>query len=82
VVWEDGEVLTLTSYPILARMRTRNCFGEVIERQLPAPNYIVEKQFLLNLDNGEWLSMPIHVWMAGVSLKLRYKLVRRLTPIK
>jgi hypothetical protein len=46
-------------------------FGEVIERHLPAPSYIVEKQFLLDLDNGELLFMPTNVWMAGGSFSPR-----------
>ena len=49
----------------------RTSFGDVIERRLPAPSYIVEKQVFLNLDNDELLSMPTNVWMAGVSFSPR-----------
>lgn len=40
-------------------------FGEVVERQLPAPSYVAVNQVVLNLDNGELLSMPTNIWMAG-----------------
>jgi hypothetical protein len=53
------------------RPQSTASFADVIERQLPAPSYIVEKQVLLNLDDGELLSMPTNVWMAGVSFSPR-----------
>ena len=69
-----GGLLLLLSLPLggwaaddAGRPQSRVSFGDVIERQLPAPSYIVEKQFLLNLDNGELLSMPTNVFMAGIN---------------
>jgi hypothetical protein len=53
------------------RSQPKASFGGVIERQLPAPSYVVEHQVLLNLDNGELLSMPTNVWKAGVGFSPR-----------
>jgi hypothetical protein len=49
-----------------AKPQSKSSFGEVIERQLPAPDFIMPTQFLLDLDNGELLSMPTNVWMSGL----------------
>lgn len=46
-------------------------FGDVLERELPAPGYITAKQFVLNFDNGEVLAMPTNMWKAGVSFSPR-----------
>ena len=56
------------------RPQPKASFGDVIERQLPAPSYVVEQQVLLNLDNGELLPMPTNVWKMsfGFSPRPRY----------
>ncbi len=46
-------------------------FGDVIERQLPAPSFVVPNQVLLNLDNGELLAMPTNIWLAGLGFSPR-----------
>ncbi len=53
------------------RPTSKASFGDVIERQLPAPPFIVPNQVLLNLDNGELLAMPTNIWMAGMSFSPR-----------
>ncbi len=53
------------------RPQSKASFGNVIERQLPAPDFAVPNQVLLNLDNGELLSMPTNVWMAGLGFNPR-----------
>ncbi len=53
------------------RPKSQASFGDVIERQLPAPPFIVPNQVLLNLDNGELLAMPTNIWMAGMSFSPR-----------
>lgn len=44
------------------RPQPKASFGDVIERQLPAPSYVVAQQVLLDLDNGELLPMPTNIW--------------------
>jgi hypothetical protein len=53
------------------RPQLKASFGDVIERQLPAPDFIVPNQVLLNLDNGELLAMPTNVWMSGLGFSPR-----------
>jgi hypothetical protein len=53
------------------RSQSKPSFGGVIERELPAPDFIVPNQVLLDLDNGELLSMPTNVWMAGLGFNPR-----------
>ncbi|MCX6927002.1 MAG: hypothetical protein NT154_27915, partial [Verrucomicrobia bacterium] len=51
--------------------QSKPSFGDVIERELPAPIFVVPNQVLLNLDNGELLAMPTNVWMAGLGFNPR-----------
>lgn len=55
-----GRAADKTSRPVPA-----GGFGETIERDLPAPDYIMPQQVLLNLDNGELLLMPTNIWKDG-----------------
>jgi len=50
---------------------SKRSFGEVIERQLPAPDFVVPTQVLLDLDEGRLLAMPTNVWMAGLGFNPR-----------
>ena len=56
------------------RPQPKASFGDVLERQLPAPSYVVAQQVLLDLDNGELLPMPTNVWKMslGFSPRPRY----------
>lgn len=47
------------------RPRSGTSFGDVLERQLPAPSYAAPNQVVLNLDNGELLAMPTNIFLAG-----------------
>jgi hypothetical protein len=53
------------------RQGTNAAFGDVVERQLPAPDFIAPNQVLLNLDTGELLAMPTNVWMDGLGFNPR-----------
>jgi hypothetical protein len=53
------------------RQQSKTSIGDVIERKLPAPSFVVPNQVLLNLDNGELLAMPTNVWMSGLGFNPR-----------
>jgi hypothetical protein len=53
------------------RPQAQISFGDVLERHLPAPDFVVPNQVLLDLDNGELLPMPTNVWMAGLGFSPR-----------